>query len=142
MPATVEALVTRITADGGKAVVEAPAAHEAALTARLREAGWEAERVDRAPVFDAPTLHHALYQACRFPAWFGFNWDALLDVLSDGPEAPARGRALLFAGLDLLEERAPEVARTFLEVVSDARERGARVRVVRLVPTDPRPPRA
>jgi len=142
MGTTVEALVARVTADGGKAVVEAPAAHEPALLARLREAGWEAERVDRAPVFDAPTLHHALYQACRFPAWFGFNWDALLDCLADGPEAPAKGRALLFAGLDLLEEREPETARTFLEVVRDARERGARVRVVRLVPTAPRPPRA
>ncbi|MFO0584522.1 MAG: barstar family protein [Anaeromyxobacter sp.] len=131
MKADLEKLSARITGEGGDAAVRASAT-EAALAARLEADGWEAVRVDRAPVFDRATLLHALYQACRFPAWFGFNWDALLDALAEPPPAPARGRALVFAGLDLLEEREPETARTFLEVVADARARGAAVRVVRL----------
>jgi len=129
----VEALVTLVTQAGGDAVVEAPAALAGPLAEGLHEAGWLVAWVDRAPVFDEPTLLHALYQACRFPAYFGFNRDALLDCLSDWSWAPAPGYALVFHDLGLLERRAPEVARTFLEIVREARDgRGTPLRLVRL----------
>jgi dodecin len=89
------------------------------LVERLRADGLDAVWVDRAPVFDRATLLHAIYQALRLPAWFGFNWDALADVLC-GPEGEdAAARVLVFADFELLEERDPDSARIFLEIVAD-----------------------
>jgi RNAse (barnase) inhibitor barstar len=135
MIAELARLVSAVASPEGGPVVEAPAALEAPLQKALEAHGWHAVRVDRAPVYGRDTLLHALYQACELPGWFGFNWDALLDCLADWSWRPAAGHALVFRDLDLLESRAPEVARAFLAIVEAARgERGAALRVVRLVP--------
>lgn len=97
------------------------AAEDAAVEAvleRLRREGIEGIWVDRAPVFDKTTLLHALYQSLRLPAWFGFNWDALEDCLSELHTQPPR--ALVFRDFALLEERDPESARTFMDIVQTA----------------------
>lgn len=101
------------------------------LVAGLALEGHRAVIVDRAPVFDKQTLLHALYQGCGFPAYFGFNWDALADALmgtladpSDGNRGAARpALILMFQDFDLLQTRDPEVAQTFLDIVSDIGER-------------------
>ena len=137
MIAELARLVAAVTSPEGGAVVEAPAALEGPLLKALVSHGWQAVRVDRAPVYGRDTLLHALYQACERPGGFGFNWAALLDCLADR-SGPATGRALVFRDLDLLEARAPEAARAFLDVVEAARtERGAALRVVRLTPPPP-----
>jgi len=41
---------------------------------------------------------HAVAQALRFPDWFGGNWDALEDCLSDLSWMTARGYVLLIEG--------------------------------------------
>lgn len=89
----------------------------AAVLARLQAEGVDAVWVDRAPVFDKASLLHALYQALPLTADFGFNWDALEDALfgPEGPESPPR--VLVFRDLELLEERDPETARAFLDIV-------------------------
>ena len=47
-------------------------------------------------------LFTALYEACNFPDWFGFNWDALKDSLLDFEWQPALGYVLIFEeGLSL-----------------------------------------
>jgi hypothetical protein len=128
-------LVVEVTSPGGEPDVEAPAALEGPLVKALEAHGWSAVRVDRAPVHGRDTLLHALYQACELPGWFGFTWDALLDCLSDFSWSPAAGHALIFRDLDLLEDRAPEAALAFLDLVAEARdERGAPLRVIRLTP--------
>ena len=89
----------------------------------LREAGYFAILVDRAPVFNKETLLHALYQSCVFPAYFGFNWDALEDTLkTDWLESSPtfKGYVLVFRNFAVLEERAENVAKTFLDIVRDA----------------------
>jgi hypothetical protein len=87
------------------------------LVARLRADGIDAVWVDRAPVFDRTSLLHALYQALPLTGDFGFNWDALEDALY-GPEAEdAPPRLLVFRDFELLEERDPDAARTFLDIV-------------------------
>lgn len=88
----------------------------------LREAGYFAVLVDRAPVFNKETLLHALYQSCMFPAYFGFNWDALEETLaSDWPQPPQsfKGYVLVFRNFALLQERAENVAETFLDIIRD-----------------------
>lgn len=96
-----------------------------AVVARLRAEGIDAVWVDRAPVFDKASLLHALYQALPLSADFGFNWDALEDALfgPENPDAPAR--VLVFRDLELLEERDPETARTFLDIVRDVSDNPA-----------------
>jgi RNAse (barnase) inhibitor barstar len=88
----------------------------------LREAGYFAVLVDRAPVFNKETLLHALYQSCVFPAYFGFNWDALEDTLKSdwlGDTRAFKGYVLVFRNFAVLEERAKNVAETFLGIVRD-----------------------
>jgi len=135
MIAELARLVAAVTSPEGGAVVEAPAALEAPLLKALEAHGWRAVRVDRAPVYGRDTLLHALYQACELPGWFGFNWDALLDCLTDWYWHPAAGHALVFRDLGLLEESSPDVADDFLDVIDEARvERDAPLRVVRPTP--------
>ena len=87
--------------------------------------------VDRAPVFSKDTLLHAIYQSCELPAYFGFNWDALVDVLSDLPEPesehPPKGYALIFKAPGLLQQRAPDDFATFLNVIEEVNARYAGV---------------
>ncbi len=115
--------VAAITAAAASPFVEVPA--ELLQTRDLRTAlqrdGWYVSTLDRAPIYDKATLLHALYQSGEYPAGFGFNWDALLDVLRDLEWlAAARGIALVWRHPDVLEARAPDVLATFLEVVEDA----------------------
>ena len=35
------------------------------------------------PICSKSELLNQFYTKCKFPNWFGFNWDALLDSLSD-----------------------------------------------------------
>jgi RNAse (barnase) inhibitor barstar len=87
----------------------------------LEAENWLVVQVDRAPVFNKETLLHALYQACKFHAYFGFNWDALHDVFNDPSwlEEQHQGVILVFNDFALLKTRAPEVSETFLELTQD-----------------------
>lgn len=87
------------------------------IVQRLRTQGLDAVWVDRAPVFDKASLLHALYQALPLTGDFGFNWDALEDVLYGPAESAAPPRVLVFRDLELLEERDPAAAATFLDIV-------------------------
>lgn len=89
------------------------------LYAALVAEGFAVAIVDQAPVVDKDTLLHALYQACRLPAYFGFNWDALQDVLSDREDPQSPAQVLLFARFAVLKQRSPEVAEIFLEIVEE-----------------------
>lgn len=93
----------------------------------LRSDGYFAILVDRAPVFNKDTLLHALYQSCVFPAYFGFNWDALKDILVDASWVSQSGQTykglvLVFRNFDVLEQRASSVAETFLSIIQDVAE--------------------
>ena len=52
-------------------------------------------RVDLAHVSDKAELMRALAAALGFPGWFGANWDALEDCLTDANWAGVDGRVLL-----------------------------------------------
>lgn len=118
------AAVAAALADGGApAFVEVPGdvLRSPALRRALLDARWYVSTLDRAPIYDKATLLHALYQSGEYPASFGFNWDALLDVLRDLEWLEtARGIALVWRHPDVLAERAPDVLATFREVVEDA----------------------
>ena len=101
-------------------LLEVPRAELSKTVAELEAAGYFVAIVDRAPVFNKETLMHALYQSCKFPAYFGFNWDAVNDCLTDFSWAEAKGYFLVFNDWPLLQNEAPEEAKLLLEIVTDA----------------------
>ncbi len=115
-------LLKTATALGGKIRLELPQTELKALKQDLEAQGYFVTEVDRAPVFNKEILLHALYQSCRFPAYFGFNWDALSDCLSDFSWLEAKGYFLFFNDWVLLEHEAPEEAKLFLEILEDVQK--------------------
>ena len=102
------------------------------IVSALELEGCRVAILDRAPVFDKDTLLHALYQGCGFPAYFGFNWDALTDALVEKTGEEGCPLILIFQDFDLLGTRAPDVAQTFLDILDEVADRteGTLVRLV------------
>jgi RNAse (barnase) inhibitor barstar len=130
------------------------------IVSALESEGCRVVILDRAPIFDKETLLHAIYQGCGFPAYFGFNWDALTDALvehveeapggwsscqpshpgawrpSPALEASARRSRLplilIFQDFDLLRDRNPDVAQTFIDIIDEVSEltEGSMIRLV------------
>lgn len=57
-----------------------------------------------------------LGRALNFPDWYGTNFDALFDCLTDPDWQPAPGHVLLISGLDALQCAEPENFSTLIEV--------------------------
>ena len=67
-------------------------------------------------------LLEALASAFKFPAYFGRNWDALLDCLRSLPdELPAGGYALVIRNSGSFLSASPADLEVFAEVAGDAR---------------------
>lgn len=58
--------------------------------------------------------------ALRFPGWFGHNWDALADCLTDLSWLPAGTYRITLAQAGALRRAAPETLATALEIFDDA----------------------
>jgi RNAse (barnase) inhibitor barstar len=73
---------------------------------------------------DAPTGKQALLEALSarlsFPPYFGFNWDALYDCLTDLPLARGPGLLLEITGLQEFARAHPEDLRQAIETFADA----------------------
>jgi hypothetical protein len=78
--------------------------------------------------------------ALGFPAWFGHNWDAFFDCLTDLGWRPAAGYVLLVEHAAGLRATEPEVFDTALSILADAatvwQARGAPFRVFVSVPPE------
>ena len=122
-----------LTSPGAVVPVDAGFLNEHALQAAFRNKAFFTW-IDRAPVFDKTSLMHAIYQSCAMPAWFGFNWDALIDSLSSLPDAPAYVLAL--SNPDSLKTQAPDDYSAFIRVIQAVRDRLAvrHIPFVMLVP--------
>ncbi len=80
----VERLVhTVVTAPTAVIRLQLMALTAAELAAACARAGIWLGVLDRTPLTDKAGLMQALYRTCEFPAYFGFNWDAVVDCLSD-----------------------------------------------------------
>jgi RNAse (barnase) inhibitor barstar len=66
------------------------------------EAGLDVIAVSLAAARDKDSLMTTLAQALDFPKWFGANWDALEDCLSDLSWRDAPGWVLVFHDFDAL----------------------------------------
>lgn len=63
-----------------------------------------------------------LGKALHFPVWFGANFDALFDCLSDPDWYPAKGHVIILSGIDSLRTSDPDDFTTLIEVLQAAAE--------------------
>ena len=105
-----------------------------ALAALATSLGLEAIRIDLAGCQDKAGLLERSAAALGFPAWFGDNWDALYDCLTDLSWRPGRGWVLILENVHELRRAAPEALDTALVIMGDAalawEERGLPLRVL------------
>jgi hypothetical protein len=78
------------------------------LVGAARAARIATARVSLAEVGTKEELLRRFASALGFPDWFGANWDALEDCLTDLSWLPAGGRLLLIGEIAGLEALAPE----------------------------------
>jgi len=104
------------------------ASHPDDVLDALRDADFDVVRIDLSDVVDKASLLARLAKALAFPRWFGGNWDALEDCLSDlGWRASVR-HVLLIENFEALHAPCPDDFRELLDVLAASaaywRERG------------------
>ncbi|MFP3990041.1 barstar family protein [Streptomyces sp. E11-3] len=72
-----------------------PAAALAPILAAARATGWYTAVLDLEGAADKAAFMERCARALALPDWFGRNWDALADCLTDLSWAPATGGRLL-----------------------------------------------
>lgn len=74
----------------------------------------ETKTIDLSSATTATKLHETLATALGFPDYYGGNWDAFWDFITEERRLP---EALVLEGLDALEKRLPREARLLLEML-------------------------
>ncbi|MFD0418544.1 barstar family protein [Streptomyces sp. NPDC127108] len=122
---------------GGQGVGEPLGPVPASVLDAVRGSGWATLTLDLTGVLDKDAFMDRCARALELPDWFGRNWDALADCLTDlswTPDAP--GRLLVVSGWREYAEAAPGDWAVAQEVFADAvtywqgRERGLEVVLV------------
>jgi RNAse (barnase) inhibitor barstar len=83
------------------------------------EANFKACHVDISSARNTTDLLKLLGQALHFPAWYGENWDALADCLSDLSWCNAAGYVLLLHGSETIRRNDPQAFATLLDILRD-----------------------
>jgi RNAse (barnase) inhibitor barstar len=108
--------------DGSGPVHVAPLTDDAAtaVCTLARSIDFDCTRIDLAGCSDKAGLLASIATALGFPAWFGHNWDALFDCLTDLGWRPALGYVLILEHATELQATEPEVFDTALAILGDA----------------------
>ncbi|MGW7080974.1 barstar family protein [Streptomyces sp. NPDC054866] len=106
-----------------------------AVLEAVRAAGLSTVSLDLRGVSDKAAFMERCARALELPDWFGRNWDALADCLTDLGWAPAApGRLLVVTGWQEYAEAAPQewivAQEVFADAVEYAREREAGLEIV------------
>ena len=111
----------RLLADaGGKALLSLDGPPEAAEAA-ARELGYFCVRIDGGSVPDQAALLGRLARELHFPDYFGQNWDALQDCLTDLPDwLPAPGYVIVFTDAEAVCRRRREDLSALKDVLGSA----------------------
>jgi len=103
--------------DGRSGVYRLDSVPDRAVLAREAEAaGLRWFHVECREVASKEMLLRAIGKALSFPDYFGQNWDALEECLTDLSWAPAAGYCILLDHLELLATSAPHDLETALEI--------------------------
>jgi ribonuclease inhibitor len=74
--------------------------------------------VDLANVSSVEELHALLASTLGFPVWYGKNWDAFWDCISD-PQLSELGSRVILRGFNFLEASFPSAAANLSACLSD-----------------------
>jgi hypothetical protein len=89
--------------------------------AAARAAGWSGASLELDGALDKAAFMERCARALRLPQWFGRNWDALADCLTDLSWCPAdRGRLLVVTGWQGYAAAAPADWSIVESVLADA----------------------
>lgn len=83
-------------------------------------AGFNVYRIDLSQARSAEALHRIFAKALHFPEWYGNNWDALADALSDMSWNEADGYLLILQRLEVLEKNSPDAHEVLMQILADA----------------------
>lgn len=86
----------------------------------LRGAGFDLVRIDLGSVSDKEQLLEHLASVLAFPQWFGSNWDALEDCLTDLSWRAGDRHVLLIEGFQELRARRPDDFGVLLDVLASS----------------------
>lgn len=117
---TPDLLDQRLRATANSGVYHLPPGGAVALSASAARLGLRFETIDLDGCSDKHDFLGRMAGALRFPDWFGHNWDALADCLSDLEWLPADGYVLLLAHADLFRGRAEADFVVALEILQQA----------------------
>ncbi len=92
----------------------------AAICVLARSRGFDCTRVDLSGCTEKSELLARIAKGLEFPAWFGSNWDALADCITDLGWRPAMGYVLILENAAELQRVQPEVFDTALAILADA----------------------
>jgi len=101
-------------------VIDLPPAAAGALLCLARSLSLDAVRIDLHGCADKADFLERTASALGFPSWFGGNWDALFDCLTDLAWRPGRGHVLIFENTGDLRRHAPQALDTALTILGDA----------------------
>lgn len=83
-------------------------------------AGWHGVVLDGRGVVDKAGLLTAVAEAFNFPSYFGHNWDALDEMLTDLSWLPAAGYVIILDDFETLAQVAPQTWQMFLTIWREA----------------------
>lgn len=87
------------------------------LAGVARAAGLSTARISLEAVRTKDELLARFASVLGFPEWFGMNWDALEDCLTDMSWRPAEGYLVLIDGIDGLDDLSLEDRRVLFEIL-------------------------
>ncbi len=109
-----------------------------AICTLARSVGFDCTRIELSGCLDKTEFLARIAAALGFPGWFGHNWDAFFDCLTDLSWRPALGYVLIIEHATELQASGPEVFDTALAILGDAatvwQARGAPFRVFVSIP--------
>ncbi len=108
--------------DSGQAGIYQRPPDVEALEAAATDNDFAVWRVDLGEVRSKQELLDAVARELAFPDWFGANWDALEDCLTDLSWCVASGYVLILANAGRFAAAEPEEFETALEVFDGAAE--------------------
>ena len=119
-------LADRLRKGTGAGVYHLPADGGEAIAAAATSGGLGVARADLNGCADKAEFLRRIAAALHFPAWFGHNWDALADCLTDMSWWPAAGHVLILEHADRFRTAAEGDFLTALEILEEAaRDRSA-----------------
>lgn len=92
------------------------------LRKEAARADWRLFVLDGSKIYDKKTFLEKIARAMRFPDYFGKNWDALNDCITDLSWARAQGYVLLIQEPERFITTSPDDWQVALEILKSATE--------------------